>query len=83
MDNSMLLVSPAPHVRQKANTRSIMLDVVIAMLPALVASVIIFGWRSLVVVSVCVLSCVLFEFLFQFFYAVRHGNDGAIAVDEE
>ena len=25
----------------------------------------------------------LFEFLFQFFYAVRHGNDGAIAVDEE
>ena len=65
MDNSMLLVSPAPHVRQKANTRSIMLDVVIAMLPALVASVIIFGWRSLVVVSVCVLSCVLFEFLFQ------------------
>ena len=25
----------------------------------------------------------LFEFLFQFFYAVRHGNDGAVAVDEE
>jgi electron transport complex protein RnfD len=42
-----------------------MLDVVIAMLPALVASVLIFGWRALVVVSVCVVSCVLFEFLFQ------------------
>jgi electron transport complex protein RnfD len=42
-----------------------MIDVVIAMLPTLVASVFLFGWRSLVVVSVCVSSCVLFEFLFQ------------------
>ena len=65
MDNAMLLVSPAPHVRQKADTRSIMLDVIIAMLPAFVASVIIFGYRAAVVVSVCVISCVLFEYLFQ------------------
>lgn len=65
MDNAMLLVSPAPHVRHKADTRSIMLDVIIAMLPALVASVIIFGYRALIVVSVCVISCVLFEYLFQ------------------
>ena len=65
MDNSTLLVSPAPHVRQKADTRSIMLDVIIAMLPALVASVFIFGYRSLVVVSVSVICCVLFEYLFQ------------------
>ena len=65
MDNSMLLVSPAPHVRHKADTRSIMLDVIIAMLPALVASVVIFGYRAIVVVSVCVISCVLFEYLFE------------------
>lgn len=65
MDNSMLLVSPAPHVRQKTSTRSIMLDVIIAMLPALIASVVIFGWRSLLVVGVCVLSCEVFEILFQ------------------
>lgn len=65
MDNSMLLVSPAPHVRAKTDTQSIMLDVIIAMLPALVASVIIFGWRALLVVAVCVLSSVAFEFLFQ------------------
>ena len=65
MDNSTLLVSPAPHVRQKADTRSIMLDVIIAMIPALVASVFIFGYRSLVVVSVSVICCVLFEYLFQ------------------
>lgn len=65
MDNGMLLVSPAPHVRSKTNTQSIMLDVIIAMTPALIASTIIFGWRALVMVAVCVVSCVLFEFLFQ------------------
>lgn len=65
MDNGMLLVSPAPHVRSKANTQSIMLDVIIAMIPALIASTIIFGWRALLMVAVCVASCVLFEFLFQ------------------
>ena len=42
-----------------------MLDVVIALLPALVASVIIFGFRALVLEVVCVVSCVVFEFLFQ------------------
>ena len=65
MDNGMLLVSPAPHIRSKTNTQSIMLDVIIAMTPALIASTIIFGWRALVMVAVCVASCVLFEFLFQ------------------
>ena len=65
MDNSMLLVSPAPHVREKTNTQIIMLDVIIAMMPALIASAIIFGWRALLIVAVCVASCVVFEFLFQ------------------
>lgn len=65
MDNTRLLVSPAPHVRHKSDTRSIMLDVIIAMLPALAASVVIFGYRTLVVASVCVIACVLFEYLFE------------------
>jgi electron transport complex protein RnfD len=65
MDNAMLLVSPAPHVRQKTDTRSIMLDVIIAMIPAFAASIFIFGYRAAVVVSVCVISCVLFEYFFQ------------------
>ena len=65
MDEQMLLVSPAPHFRKKRNTQSIMLDVIIALIPAFIASVLIFGWRSLLVVSVCVVTCVLSEFLFQ------------------
>ncbi|MBQ9163054.1 MAG: RnfABCDGE type electron transport complex subunit D [Clostridia bacterium] len=42
-----------------------MRDVLIALLPATVAAVVIFGWRSLLVVAVCVASCVLFEALFN------------------
>lgn len=42
-----------------------MLDVIIALLPATVAGAVIFGWRALLVVAVCVLSAVLSEFLFN------------------
>ena len=54
MDDKMLLVSPAPHFRRNRDTQSIMLDVVIALMPAFIASVIIFGWRARLVVTVCV-----------------------------
>lgn len=65
MADQKLLVSPAPHFRRKLNTRLIMLDVVIALMPALIASVIIFGLRALLVVAVCVATCVLSEFAFE------------------
>ena len=65
MNEQRLLVSPAPHFRRNRDSQSIMLDVIIALMPAFIASVIIFGWRSLLIVSVCVLTCVLSEFLFQ------------------
>lgn len=60
-----LISSVSPHVSGKRTTQNIMLDVVIALLPAAVASVIIFGWRSLLVIGVCVASCMLSEFLFE------------------
>lgn len=40
-----------------------MLDVIIALLPAAAASVVFFGWRALMLIGVCVLSCVLTEYL--------------------
>ena len=61
----MLLVSPSPHVRARHSTRSIMLDVVIALVPALVASAVIFGWRALLVVAFCVGWCVVAEYIFE------------------
>lgn len=58
-----LTVSASPHVRSHATTQSIMLDVIIALLPALAASVFLFGPRTLAVTAVCVGVCVLSEFI--------------------
>ena len=60
-----LIVSSAPHIRAKKDTPSIMLDVIIALLPALVAGVVIFGIRALLVVMTCVIASVVSEFLFN------------------
>lgn len=59
-----LILSVSPHLRAKTNTTILMLDVVIALVPALIASVIIFGLRALALVAVCVAACVLAEYLF-------------------
>lgn len=57
------IVSSSPHLHSGESTRMIMLDVIIAMMPALVASVWLFGWRSLGVVAVCAALCVASEYL--------------------
>ncbi|MFI3286422.1 MAG: RnfABCDGE type electron transport complex subunit D [Rikenellaceae bacterium] len=62
-----LLVAPSPHVHSTESTSRIMRDVVIALVPALVVSVIYFGISALVVTLVSILSCVLFEYLIQKF----------------
>lgn len=58
-----LTVSASPHVRSNETTTGIMLDVIISLMPALVMSVVYFGFRALVLTGVCVCSCVLFEVL--------------------
>ena len=60
-----LKVSVSPHIFSKRTTRNLMLDVVIALLPAAIASVVIFGAGSLLVIATCVISCILFEALFN------------------
>ena len=58
-----LLVSPSPHLHTKTSTKSLMRDVVIAMMPAVVISVLFYGWSALAVLGVSVASCVLLEYL--------------------
>jgi hypothetical protein len=60
-----LNLSVSPHIHSGTSTRRIMLDVLIALTPALIAGTVIFGLRSLLVTAVCVASCVLFEFVFN------------------
>ena len=76
-----ILVSPAPHVQTLQSTSSIMRDVVIALLPALVVSTVVFGVDVLCVTALSVLSCVAFEYLIQKFLvrgAVTVGNWSAV-----
>ncbi len=58
-----LTVSASPHVRSKETATGIMLDVIIALLPALVMSVVYFGLRALVLTVTCVVTCVAAEFV--------------------
>ena len=63
--NNKLTVSAAPHITGKASSRSIMLDVIIAMIPALIAAGMIFGMRAIALTAVTVVSCVVFEGLWN------------------
>ena len=60
-----LTVSVSPHIHDKSSTSRIMLDVLIALVPAFIASIIIFGARAALVTCVCVASCILFEWGFE------------------
>lgn len=60
-----LIVSSSPHIRRKKDTPSIMLDVVIALLPAVIASVVLYRLDALVILATCVLTAVVSEFLFN------------------
>ncbi len=58
-----LIVSSSPHIHAPDTTRGIMLDVIIALLPAAAFSIVLFSWRAALIIAVCVISAVLFEYL--------------------
>ena len=60
-----LIVSSSPHIHAKTSTTAIMRDVLIALFPATVAGVVLFGLKALSIILVCVASAVLSEFLFN------------------
>ena len=62
-----LVVAPAPHVQTSQSTARIMRDVVIALMPALAVSSVVFGVDVLRVTALSVAACVLFEYLIQKF----------------
>jgi len=65
--SSNMIVSPAPHIRDNVTTNRIMLDVIIALLPALGIGIWVFGPRAALVTGVCVAACVLFEWAYEKF----------------
>lgn len=66
MENTKkLLVTASPHVRSNRTVKKDMLDVIIALIPAGIASVYFFGYRALLLILASVLTCVLSEYIFN------------------
>ena len=63
--NKLLVVSPSPHVHSGESTPRLMYNVVIALIPALAVTLFYFGLGALIVTSISIVSCVVFEFLIQ------------------
>lgn len=64
MDNKPVMAA-GPHIHSADSSRRIMLDVIIALLPASVAAVVLFGPKAVTMICVCVAAAVLSEFLFN------------------
>lgn len=60
-----LFVEASPHIRSAWTTQKVMLAVIIALCPALIAATVIFGLKALLLTVICCAACVLFEFLFD------------------
>lgn len=64
-NNKLLIVSSSPHIRATETTDRLMRDVLFALTPALLAAVVFFGPRALMVVAVSVLAAVAAEYVYQ------------------
>lgn len=59
------VVSSSPHISTTFTTRKMMLDVIIALIPATIASVLLYGFYPLCMMILCVGTCVFSEWLFN------------------
>ena len=66
-----VIVSPSPHVHSPASTDRIMLDVVLALVPAIIVSILFYGWSEILVLAVSAVGCVGLEWLIARFLMKR------------
>lgn len=62
-----IIISASPHVHSARTSKRVMYDVLYALIPAFLVSVYVFGISALILTSVAVISCILFEYLIQKF----------------
>ncbi len=72
------VVTHAPHIRDRETVPGIMGGVLLALVPAIIAATLVFGWVSLVLIAVCGAVCILTEY---FWMALRHKEAGLIVQD--
>ncbi|MCD8022555.1 MAG: RnfABCDGE type electron transport complex subunit D, partial [Lachnospiraceae bacterium] len=65
-ENKLLNISSSPHVRSRLTTGQVMLDVVLALMPATVFGIIRYGLHAFLVILLSVLTAVLAEYVFDY-----------------
>ena len=74
-----LFAAPSPHIHGGEKTRRIMLDVILALIPALAVSTYVLGWRVLFITAVAVVGCLVFEYLISRFLLKRGSTIGDLS----
>ena len=74
-----LFAAPSPHIHGGEKTRRIMLDVILALVPALAVSTYVMGWRALFITGVAVAGCVVFEYIISRFLLKRGSTIGDLS----
>ncbi|MBD3421565.1 MAG: RnfABCDGE type electron transport complex subunit D [Chitinivibrionales bacterium] len=70
----LLALSSSPHIRYPDNVSTVMLSVVIALIPALLASIIFFGIKALILTLTCIIFCLLTEWLIATYLFKQRGT---------
>lgn len=65
MSAKPIIISASPHVHSDRTSKKLMYDVVIALIPAFLVSLYVFGYSAMILTTVAVISCLLFEYLIQ------------------
>ncbi len=65
MGTQPIIISASPHVHSDRTSKKLMYDVVIALVPAFLVSLYVFGYSAMILTTVAVISCLLFEYLIQ------------------
>jgi len=60
-----IIISASPHVHSARTSKKVMYDVLYALIPAFLVSIYVFGISALILTSIAVVSCILFEYLIQ------------------
>ncbi len=75
-------VSSSPHTRSKYTTSNIMLDVIIALIPASVFGIWNFGLSALIILLLSILSCVISEVLYDYFIILKNKGNKKLSIKE-
>lgn len=67
MSSQPIIISASPHIHSDRTSKKLMYDVIIALVPAFLVSLYVFGISSFFVTAIAVISCIVFEYLIQTF----------------